>query len=1099
MVAIAALAVFGVTLAFGGAHSQRFGRNKIQYEDLQWRVLSTPHFDIHFYQGSEAFAARAGLVLEDGYDMLSYKLKTVLPWRVPVILYSSHNDFLQTNVTTSLLPEGVQAFAEPSRRRIVLPFTSSFPEFAHTAIHELAHVFTFEIVYNRMLDNIFTRSYVFPMSLWIAEGLAEYLAVKWDTDADMFIRDAVIHDYLFPLEGLTGYYVYKQGQSVMNYIEETYGPDKVLDILHALAGTRSGDAALERTVGLNTEELSERWKTALRKHYWPLYPDKVDIDEYGRRLTDHLEDYAYYNMKPVMSPDGEKIVFFSDRGGLIDIYLMSALDGKIIRKLVSGHRSNRFESLHFMNSSITFSADGKYIAFVAKSKGHDTLFIVETESGKVNKEISIAADGLAAPDWSPAKNEIILSATFDGETDLVLVDVEKGTFRRLTDDPADQLTPRFFPDGKRVAFTYYPEITINVPTDFSGDNRQQLSEMDFVSGKNVVLGKSYDIWEYDIETGRSRPLVESSGDDTSPVVLSDGVTLVYTSDESGINNLHTGSIETGEYHRVTDVLGGIFTPDVNEATGRITFSAFRKAGYDVFISDDLEGILNRRYDQTEPPPLLHALGSSPYDSPRAEEVTSRSARMRAAVAAIADSASASAPASDSTGVAASPGGPAPGADSLAVSAADPSNVQSFRPPIRVVPRVVPRQEVTAGRGSVPAAGAGGAAQGAAGTQRDPGAQGGGLVAGPRGAEGEFSGGVVKPYRTRLAPDYIGQGAGISFSTGFGFGLSNSVALSDMLGNHRLGIAFNLYSDITESDFLASYIYLKNRIDYAAGVYQFKNYFNSRMTSMGETFGSYRLFSERNVGLFGIASVPFNTYYRMDLELQAYMSYREFFDRPASGIPIYTTTEKSTRHLIEPAIAFVHDSSFWGYFGPVEGSRWRVSAAQGLSFSYDDVSRTTVFLDYRWYKMLFYRNTLAVRFAGGFSEGRDPRVFFLGGPLTLRGYDYLQFEGDRMVLGSIEYRFPLLDAIIFGWPGRWGFQNVGGTVFFDAGSAWYQNNVHFIRHDTNRLVLNDMKSNFGVGAYLNLAYFLLSFQFAWPTDLQRTTSDYQFHFYIGPTF
>ena len=604
-----------------------------------------------------------------------------------------------------------------------------------------------------------------------------------------------------------------------------------------------------------------------------------------------------------------------------------------------------------------------------------------------------------------------------------------------------------------------------------------------MSGKNVVLGKSYDIWEYDIETGRSRPLVESSADDTSPVVLSDSVTLVYTSDESGINNLHTGSIETGEYHRVTDVLGGIFTPDVNEATGRITFSAFRKAGYDVYISDDLEGILSRRYDQTEPPPLLHALGSSPYDSPRAEEVASRSARKTAALAAVADSASAS----DSTGVAASPGG----ADSLAVSAADPSNVQSFRPPIRVVPRVVPRQTVTADHGPVPAAGTGGTTQAAAGTQGTPGA---GTVAGPqnpRGAEGEFSGASVKPYHTRLAPDYIGQGAGISFSTGFGFGLSNSVALSDMLGNHRLGIAFNLYSDITESDFLVSYFYLKNRIDYAAGIYQFKNFFNSRMTSMGETFGSYRLFSERNAGLFGQASVPFSTYYRMDLDLQAYISYREFFDRPASGIPIYTTSEKSTRHLIEPSIAFVHDSSFWGYFGPVEGSRWRVSAAQGVSFTNDDVSRTTVFLDYRWYKMLFYGNTLAVRLSGGFSEGRDPRVFFLGGPLTLRGYDYLQFEGDRMVLGSIEYRFPLLDAIIFGWPGRWGFQNVGGTVFFDAGSAWYQNNVHFIRHDTNRLVLNDMKSNFGIGAYLNVAYFLLSFQFAWPTDLQRTTSDYQF--------
>ena len=48
--------------------AQYFGRNKIQYNNYEWHVLSTPHFDIHYYTGAEAFAVRAGLVLEDGYD-----------------------------------------------------------------------------------------------------------------------------------------------------------------------------------------------------------------------------------------------------------------------------------------------------------------------------------------------------------------------------------------------------------------------------------------------------------------------------------------------------------------------------------------------------------------------------------------------------------------------------------------------------------------------------------------------------------------------------------------------------------------------------------------------------------------------------------------------------------------------------------------------------------------------------------------------------------------------------------------------------------------------------------------------------------------------
>jgi len=1070
------LAVLAVVVTATAAQSQRFGRNKIQYKNHNWRVLSTPHFDIHFYDGAEPFAVRAGLVLEDGYDMLSYKLKEVLPWRVPIILYSSHNDFLQTNVTTSLLPEGVQAFAEPSRRRIVLPFTSSFKEFAHTAIHELAHVFTFHIVYNRMLDNVFTRSYVFPMQLWVAEGVAEYLAVKWDADADMYIRDAIIHDYLFPLQGLSGYYVYKEGQSVFNYIEETYGKDKIVEILHALANTRNDDIALERTIGLTTAEMQSQWAKYLRKHYWPLYPDKVEVYDYGRRLTDHVKDHGYYNTKPVLSPDGEKIAFFSDRDGLIDIYLMSALDGKVIRRMVSGHRSNRYESLHFMNSNVTFSPDGKRVAFIAKAKGHDTVFIMDAESGKIKRKIrNFDVGGLAAPSWSPTKDEIVLSATFEGQTDLLLLDVETEVFRRLTNDAADQLTPRFFPDGRRVVYTYYPEITVDVPTNFMGDNLNALSELDFLDSKNVTHGFSYDIWELDIESARARPLVQSPGDDTSPLVMADGKTLVYTSDESGINNIHSGDLETKDYYRATDVLGGIFAPDVNETTGRITFSAFRRAGYDIYISDDLAGMLGRRYEKQEQPTLAHKLGSSPYDSPRGVRELMGVATTGNRGAGNDPVVNVSVTGVDSAGAGTSSNS---GPD-------DPLDIASFMPPIRTA---TPPSSIEGGPGN-PIGGPEGTNGINVGDAGSP----------PRIGDPEFTGGSVKKYKTRLSPDFIGQGAGVYFSTGFGFGMSNSISLSDMLGNHRLGFAFNLYSDIAESDFLISYSYLKRRIDYGIGVYQFKNYFNSRVTSVGETFGRYRLFSERNFGLFGRASVPFSKYYRMDLEVQAYMSFREFFDQ-SSNSPVLVATDKSTRRLLEPSISFVHDSSFWGYFGPVEGSRWRVAASKGISFTTEDVARTTLYMDYRWYKMLFYRNSFAFRMTGAASEGRDPRIFFLGGPLTLRGYDYLQFEGNRLALMQFEYRFPLVDALIFGWPGRWGFQNVGGTVFFDIGSAWYNDNLRVFEYENGVRLnqLHDLHADYGLGMFVNMGYFLLNFQFAWPTDLY-TSRDYQFHFYLGPAF
>lgn len=1060
-----------VIVSFQSAQATYFGRNKIQYKDLQWEILNTPHFEIYFYKGEESFAARAALLLEDGYQMLSHKLQTTLPWKVPIILYASHNDFQQTNIASDLIPEGVQGFAEPTRKRVVLPFNESFHAFRHTAIHELAHVFTFSIVYNRLLDNVFSRNYLFPMPPWIVEGVAEYLSVGWDADSDMFIRDAVIYDYIMDLDYVGGFYVYKEGQSVFNYIENNYGKEKVLEILDVLSTTRNGDAALEATLGLNTKELSARWKKSLRKHYWPIYGNKIDVEDIGRRLTDHIKDHSYYNTKPVLSPDGETIAFFSDRGGLVSIYLMSALDGKIIKKLITGSRSRRFESLHFYNSSLCFSPDGSMLAFVAKSKERDALFIQNVKDGDIVKKIDIHADGLSAPDWSPMGDTIILSATINGQTDLFLVDIEEETYSRLTNDPADQLTPRFFPDGKRVVFTHYPKVTIEVPADFTGENKNVLSEMDFLAPDNIIDDVSLDIYEMDLTSAAIRPLIQTDGDDISPTVLRDGKTIIYTSDESGITNLYVGNIETGEHYRFTDVIGGLFTPDIDEDKGRITFSAFVHGGWDIFISDDLEELLKRRYTDEEILEEMVAVNSAlaePTDSvpemvgPQpslTDEVLEKASFDTLAIAAeLLESASGD-------------------VDSL-LSTVSPRSLQG-----------APTALEYSHRDSIPQA-----------KEKSVGVEGIGEAV--RSEEITMRGATVSKYKTRLSPDYIGQGAGFYYSTGFGFGLANTIALSDMLGNHSLIFSISMYRDIENSDFLASYYYLKRRINYGIGAFQFKNYLNSRMSSIGESFNYYRLFSERNYGIFGLVSFPFSTFYRMDLELQAFISEREFYERvevdPFTNSVRFIPGDASRRRLIEPTLSFTHDASFFSSFGPVEGSRWTISFSKGLNFGGDDVSRSTVFLDYRWYKTLFYRNSVAFRLAGAFSEGEDARAFFLGGPTTLRGFDYLAFSGTRMGLVNVEYRYPMIDALIFGWPGRWGFTNVGGSLFFDAGSTWDKDDFTALREDVDGLQFDDIRADFGFGTFFHLGYFLLNFQFAWPTDL-KNVGDSQFHFFFGPAF
>jgi len=1041
-----------------------FGKNKVQYKDFEWEVLKTPHFDINFPVGYRDLAAKTAVILEYGYTKLSNDFAHNIRWRIPVIVYGSHSDFQQTNVTWSLIPEGVQAFAEPLRKRMVLHYGGSNSDYIHTVVHELVHIFTFDMVYGSLLRSVFSRNFLFQIPLWFAEGCAEYYSVGYDASAEMYMRDGTVYDYLVDLNEAGGYMVYKSGQSAIYYIVETYGPQKVIEIMDHLRHQRSMELALKSAIGISTRELSREWKKFMRRKYWPQYADKQDVEDIAVKLTDHIKKHHYMNTKPAISPDGEYIVYFSDLKGLDGIYLMNAITGKVVKRLISGSISTKFESIRSMKSSLTFSPDGKRIAFVAKSDGFDKLFIISVPKGKIEKQVSVPIDFFYSPSWSPSGDEIVMVGVEKGQTDIYLYNLKSNRLYQLTDDPQDEESPSWSPDGTKIFFSRHP-IEIKQPEfvkDSTGVDR--LTGIDYSSIDNIKLLDS-DIWCLELESRKLWRVISTPGNDNDPIVMPNGREIIFTSDENGINNLYIGSIEFGSYYRFTDILGGIFSPSYSPEADRLVFSAFNYAGYDIFAMHDFSAKFKSSYSTGGPSVVLeegeHGRGEPIDVGVRSEQEVG------------------SLPA-DSSKVKKSSGKAAGEAEQ------DEEYTTSHGRKVKhgiIVPENVP--EVVVDEDSY--------------EDINPDT----LEAIREKVKRQI--GTVQPYKVKFAADYVGNSAGLYYSTGFGFGLMNQIAFSDLLGDHHLYILFNLYRSIEDSDIMLTYYYLKKRIDYAFGVFQYKNYLTSRVSSVGESFFDYRSFTERNYGMFALISFPFSTFTRMDLEFEGFISERQFFSyavpQEGTGELYFYPSERSSVRLFQPSLSFVHDSAYFNIFGPVIGSRWMVSVSRALSFSGSDIARATAFADYRKYFPLFYRNYLAFRAVGAVSAGEDRRYFFLGGPLTMRGYDYLQFSGPKMLLFNLEYRYPLIDAIIFGWPGRWGFRNIGGTFYIDSGAVWGEGRyLDPVPSYVQPRRINDIEfySDFGIGFYMNFGYLILNFQIGWPTDFTRT-GEPVFHFFLGPMF
>ena len=143
------VAVWGLCATLGVAvlpvfaqYNSHFGRNKIQYEDFDWNVLQTEHFDVYFYPEMQELAEHGAAFAEEAYAELQNRFNFSVTRRVPIVFYSSQLHFKQTNITDGFIPDGVGGFYEFLKGRVVIPANGNLHRFRRVVRHEVVHVFT---------------------------------------------------------------------------------------------------------------------------------------------------------------------------------------------------------------------------------------------------------------------------------------------------------------------------------------------------------------------------------------------------------------------------------------------------------------------------------------------------------------------------------------------------------------------------------------------------------------------------------------------------------------------------------------------------------------------------------------------------------------------------------------------------------------------------------------------------------------------------------------------------------------------------------------------------------------------------------------------
>jgi dipeptidyl aminopeptidase/acylaminoacyl peptidase len=544
-----------------------FGRNKVQYREFDFKVLKTDHFDIYFYPEEADAAQMASRMAERWYTRISTLLDHQLRGRQPLILYASGPHFRQTNAIEGELGEGTGGVTEAYKRRIVLPFAGPIEATDHVLGHELVHAFQYDITNTNVSSG---SAGALSLPLWFIEGMAEYLSVgPVDPHTAMWMREAALREKLPEVDDLDNpkYFPYRYGQALWAFIGGRYGDGVVGDMLRAGAGRDGGyQVAIERVLGVKTKELSKEWHAAVYDAYRPLAESTKLPREIARALIPKKKG-SELNVSPELSPDGSKVIFFSERDLFsIDLFLADAHTGKIIRKLTDTATDPHFDSLQFLSSAGAWDRSGKRFVFPGISKGQPVLTIVDVDRGRREREIPIKElDEILNPAWSPDGRSIAFSGLVGGFNDLFVYDLEASQLRRLTTDPYAELDPAWSPDGRQIAFST-DRFTTNLPAIVAGQLR--VAVMDAASGEVTQVGGFED------------------AKNISPQWTADGRALYFLSDRQGITNIYRKEIG-GATTQVTNLITGVsgitaLSPALSVAQGRVVFSAYEDDGYSIY-------------------------------------------------------------------------------------------------------------------------------------------------------------------------------------------------------------------------------------------------------------------------------------------------------------------------------------------------------------------------------------------------------------------------------------------------------------------------------------------------------------------------------------
>jgi len=512
---------------FYNGHQMTFGKNRVQYYEFDWQYFRFDDYDIYYNIGGEELSKYTSQYLDEYIPQIETFFGYALQNRIILIVYNTLSDFRQSNIglLSGNLQFNVGGVTQISNNKVFLYYESDQEKFKIQIKKAIAQVVLNEMLYGEDFKDKITNSTLISLPEWFEKGLIDYVAEEWNFELENKLRDGILSGRYNNINHLKGEDAVIAGHSIWYYIAQEYGADEIPNIIYLTRVNKNADSGLMYVLGASSKYIAPAWLEFFKLRF-------NDIDYYEKNsaisvLQNPKKNVKYQNIK--INPKNDLIAFSTNNFGKYKIFVYDNNTKEIVKILKEGQKIDQITDYSY--PLIAWHPTGKMLSYLIEKEGAIFLYqyILETEELKERKIIDFTK--VIDYSYSDDGKSIVVSAVKKGVTDIYVLNIAGGIATKITDDAADDLTPRFIENSTKIIFS-------------SNRISDTLKSENF--DNHIAVAKTFDIFIYDLKTNSKvlTRITDTKFENETRPFESKKYCYTFLSDKNGVKNLYTATFDS---------------------------------------------------------------------------------------------------------------------------------------------------------------------------------------------------------------------------------------------------------------------------------------------------------------------------------------------------------------------------------------------------------------------------------------------------------------------------------------------------------------------------------------------------------------------------